>query len=116
MRVLDIREVFVVSDDGHRVQGALQVLFPFRKGKNDGKELSVVDVIIMLSWKERLGEVSTRMEIFIGVFLHKNCSNGKERDIGHDVEGVRNVRDCQDRGGSEDGLESVEGSLMKQYS
>ena len=83
----------------------MQVLFPFRKGKNDGEELSVVDVIIMLSWEEHLGEVSARIEISIGVFLHKNCSSSKERGIRHNVEGTRNIRDCQDRGGSEDGLE-----------
>ena len=53
-RVLDVREVLVVSDDRNRVWGALEVLLPFREGKDDCKEFFVVDIVVTLGWEESL--------------------------------------------------------------
>ena len=53
------------------------------------------------------------MKVTIGILLHKNSTGSKEGSIRHDIEGVRNIRNCEDRGSSEDSLESVKRSLMK---
>ena len=112
-RALDVREILVVCDNRNGVWGALEVLFPFRKGKNDGKEFSVINVIVMFHWGEHLGEVGAGVEIAICVFLHKNGTSSKKRSIRHDVERARNIRDGENRGCSEDAFESIKGILMK---
>ena len=53
------------------------------------------------------------MKVAIGVLLHKNSASSKEGSVRYDMEGVRNVRNCEDRGSGEDSLESVKRSLIK---
>ena len=38
----------MVSEDGDGVRSALQVLLPFHQSEDDGKELSIIYVIVVL--------------------------------------------------------------------
>ena len=60
-RVLYIRKIFVVSNDGNRERGALKIVFPLRESKNDCKEFVVINIIVAFSEGECFREVSTRM-------------------------------------------------------
>ena len=53
-RILDVRQIFVISDNRDRVWGALEVLLPFREYKDDSKEFPVIDVIVLFGWGEHL--------------------------------------------------------------
>ena len=50
--------------------GALQVLFPFTQSQDDGKKLSIIDVIVVFTCQEGLGEVCAGVEIPQGVRPH----------------------------------------------
>ena len=42
----------MIRDDGDGVRGSLEIMPPFREGKNDGKEFSVIDVIVLFCKRE----------------------------------------------------------------
>ena len=44
----------MINDDRDRVWGALEILLPFRKCKDDSEEFPVIDVIVSFSWGEHL--------------------------------------------------------------
>ena len=48
----------------------MQVLLPFTQGKDDGKKLSIIDIIVSLHHREGLGEISTGVKVTRGVRLH----------------------------------------------
>ena len=52
VRVLEIGQVLVVSEDRDRVRSSLQVLLPFHKSEDDSKKFAVVDVVVALSQRE----------------------------------------------------------------
>ena len=56
VRVLEIREILVVGEDRDGVRSPLQVLLPFHKGKDNGKEFPVIYVVIALCRGEGLGK------------------------------------------------------------
>ena len=60
-RVLYIGKVFVVSDDGDRMRGSLNILFPFFQCEDDSKEFVIIDVIVSFGRDKCLGEIGTRM-------------------------------------------------------
>ena len=60
-RVLYIRKIFVVSNDGNRERGALKIVFPLRESKNDCKEFVVINIIVAFGEGECFREVSTKM-------------------------------------------------------
>ena len=60
-RVLYIRKIFVVGNNGNGERGALKIIFPLKKSKNDCKEFTVVNIIVAFSEGEHFREVSTRM-------------------------------------------------------
>ena len=92
----------MISDDGDRVRGALEIMLPFRKGEDDTKEFSVINVIVALSEEEGFRKVGAGMEVTIGVFLHKDCSSSEERCVSHEKEGFRDIGDGENWGGGED--------------
>ena len=53
-RILEVGQVLMVSEDRDRMGGALQVLFPFCQGKDDGEKLSIIDIIVLFSGREGL--------------------------------------------------------------
>ena len=111
--VFDIGEVFVVGDDGDEMGGSLDVLFPFLQCENDGKEFTIVDVIVSFSGNEGLGEIGTWVWVAIEIVLKKDGSGSKEGSIGHNGKGTGYIRDAKDRSGGKGGPESVEGSLLE---
>ena len=48
MRVLEIGQVFMISEDGDRMRSPLQILFPFSKSEDNSKEFLIIDVIVAL--------------------------------------------------------------------
>ena len=59
----------MVSDDGYWVLSSLKVLLPFFQGKYDHQEFLVIDVIVLLSDGESVGEVGARVKVFVGIGL-----------------------------------------------
>ena len=62
-QILEVGQVLIVCEDRDKMWGALQVLFPFTESKDDGKKLSIIDVIVVFHCREGLGEVRTRMKV-----------------------------------------------------
>ena len=40
----------MIGDNRDRVGNSLQVMFPFRKSKNNSKKFPVIDIIVMFCW------------------------------------------------------------------
>ena len=55
--LLEVCQVFVVSEDLYRKGGSMEIVSQGFEGVNDGKEFPVIDVIAPLSGDEGLGEV-----------------------------------------------------------
>ena len=60
-RVFYIRKIFVVGNNRNRERGALKIMFPLRKSKNECEEFVVVDIIVAFSEGECFKEVSIRI-------------------------------------------------------
>ena len=60
-RVFYMRKIFVVGNNGNGKRGALKIMFPLRKSKNNCKEFMVVNIIVAFGEGERFREVSTRI-------------------------------------------------------
>ena len=103
----------MISDDRDRVRSFLKIVLPFREGEDDGKEFSIINVVVVLSKREVLREVGVGMRVTIGVFLHKNCASSKERYISHEGEGFRDIRDGEDWGRGEESSEGIKCVLLK---
>ena len=88
----------MIGDDGDGKRSSLEVVFPLGESKDDCKQFTVVNIIILFGEGERFGEVGTGMKVTIDILLHKNSSCCKERGIGHKREGSRGVGDGEDRG------------------
>lgn len=43
-------EIFVIGEDLDRKRAAMEVMSPSLKGMDNGKEFTIIDVVIMLSW------------------------------------------------------------------
>ena len=71
VRIFDIGEIFMISDNRDRVGGSLQGMFPFGESKDNSKKFPVIDIIVTFCWQEGFGEVSARVKIPIGVLLHE---------------------------------------------
>ena len=63
LRVFQIRQVFMISEDGNQVGSSLEMLFPFSKGRDDSQKLLVIDIIVSFHEGESLGKVSARMKV-----------------------------------------------------
>ena len=73
---LKIGQVFVVREDSDRVGGAHEVLAPFSECMYDHKKLSVIYVVVSLSWGKCFREVCAGVKVSIGVFLHEHAARG----------------------------------------
>ena len=62
----------MICDNGDQVGSSCEVMPPLLQGMEYGEEFSIIDVVILLSWGEGLGMVGTRVEISIGISLHKH--------------------------------------------
>lgn len=68
----------MICDDDDSVWGALKILIPFIKSKNDSKKFSVIDDIVSFCWSKCLREICAGMEIAINIWLHEYCSCSKK--------------------------------------
>ena len=59
----------MVGDDGNRVGCSLNVLTPFGESKNDCKEFSVIDVIVLFGGEEGMREICAGIKVAIGIAL-----------------------------------------------
>ena len=69
-RIFEVGQVLMISEDRDRVRGPLQILFPFGKGKDNGKEFLVIDVVVVLGQREGLRKISAGMKIPCCIGLH----------------------------------------------
>ena len=84
----------MVGEDGDRVRSSLQVLFLFHKSKDNGEELSIIDVVVALGRGEGLGKVSTGVKVSCLIRLHQDSTSGEEGGVGHEGEGASDIRDA----------------------
>ena len=87
----EVGEVFVVGEDLDRERGSMEVVSPRLQGADDGEEFSVVNVIVSLSWGERLREVGTWVPFAVGVGLEKDGAGSILRGVSSDSEGCGGV-------------------------
>ena len=62
-RVLEIGQVFMVSENGDGVRSSMEILFPFCKSEDDSKEFLITDVIVAFGHGEGLGKVGTGVKV-----------------------------------------------------
>lgn len=74
LRLMEICQVFVISENLHWEGGALEVMAPCVETVDDCKEFLVIDVIISFSRGEQLGEIGARVPVPIGVGLQEDPS------------------------------------------
>ena len=91
--VLNIGQVLVVGDDGDRVRCSLNILSPFRKGKDNSEEFAIVDVVIPFSREEGTRKVGTGVKISISICLKQNGACCEQRGVSHDRERMSNIWD-----------------------
>ena len=73
---MEVCQVLVVYKDLDREWGAMEVMSTRLQGMNDGKEFTVINVIVLFGWYERLREVGVGMPVTIRVSLEKNYARG----------------------------------------
>ena len=59
----------MVHNNGDRVRRSLHVLPPFSESKDDCKEFSIINIIVMFSQEESMREVGTGVKVTIGISL-----------------------------------------------
>ena len=107
----EIGKVLVVSEDLHQKGRAMKIVVPGFQGADNGKEFTVIDVIVPLGGGEGLREVGAWMPIAIGVGLEEDGARRVFRGVRGDREGGREVGEVEDGFGEEEMFEGVEGGL-----
>jgi hypothetical protein len=80
---LKVFEVFVVILDLNRVVSTFKVMSPFLQSSDDGKHLSVMDLIILLNRVQHFQQEGHRVPGIIFVrLLGENCSSSNARAVG----------------------------------
>ena len=92
----EVRQVLVICEDLDGERGSMEIVSPGFQGADDGKELSVVDVVVSFGWDKRLGEVRAGVPFAVGVSLEENGARGILRGVGGDGEGFGEVREVED--------------------
>ena len=93
VRVFEIGQVLMISEDRDRVRSPLQVLFPLSKSEDNSKELPIIDVVVALGQREGLGKVSAGVKVSRCIRLHQDCTGSEKGGVGHEGKGVRDIRD-----------------------
>ena len=95
----------MIRDYDHQMFGSSEIMMPFLQGLDDREEFPIIDVIISFCRGEGGRMTGTRMEVSIGVLLHRYSSGSSEGSISHDKEWVGGVQHFDYRGGKECFLE-----------
>ena len=74
---VEIDEIIVVHPDFKGFRMSFKVVTEGFKGMNNGEKFLIMDIVILFSWEEQLGEVSDRMPAVKKVGLFKNSSHSK---------------------------------------
>ena len=101
----------MIGKDLNRKGRALGVMVPGAETMDDGKEFSIIDVMISFCEGEQLGEVRTGVPVSIGVGFQEDTSEGMLDSVSGNGEGTREVREVKDGLGEEELLETFEGGL-----
>ena len=64
-----VGHVFVVGDNGDWMGRSLDILPPFREGKDDHEEFAIIYIVVPFNGEEGAREVSAWVEIAIGISL-----------------------------------------------
>ena len=75
LRLLEVREVFVVGEDLYWVGRAIWIVSPFLQCMDYSQQFPIIDVIVPLSRGQGVGEESTWFSVTIGVFLHEHSTS-----------------------------------------
>ena len=86
----------MVGEKGDRMRGSLEIVAPMVKGVDNGKQLSIVNIVVVFGRGESLEEISARVKIPIIILLHKHSSTGKKRCVRHDDKWSLGIREVQD--------------------
>ena len=84
----------MIGEDRDGVRSSLQVLFPLYKGEDNGEELSIIYVVVVLGQGEGFRKIGTRVEVACFVQLHQDSAGSQKGGVSHEGEGVSNVRDA----------------------
>ena len=103
----------MVGDDGDRMGGSLDILFPFFQCKDHSEEFTIIDVVVSFGRNKCLGEKGTRVGITIKIVLKENSSSSKEGSIGHDGKRASNIWDAKDRSRGKGSVKGVESPLLE---
>ena len=107
----EVSEIFMVSEDLYKERGPVKVVSPGLQGMDDGKEFSVIDVIVSFCQGERFGEVGTGVPLAVPVGLQKDGAGSILGGVGGDGEGCGEVQEVKDWFQQEQGFEGVKSSL-----
>ena len=72
----------------------------------------IIYVVVVLGRGEGLRKISTGVKVACLVRLYQDSAGSQKGGVGHEGERTSNIRDAEDRGGGEDRLQSIEGSLL----
>ena len=72
--LLEINEVFVISEDLHWEGRTMEIVSPIFQGMDDGEEFSVIDIVVLFCRGEQLGKIGAWMPFSVGVGLEKDGS------------------------------------------
>jgi len=64
----------MVGEDLNWERGAMEVVSPGFEGVDDGKEFTIIDIVVSFCLGERLREVGTGVPVSVGVCLEENSS------------------------------------------
>ena len=109
--LVEVCQVFMVSENLDWERGALEVVAPGLETSNDCKEFVIVDIVVSFSGGEQLGEVGVGVLVPIGIGLQEDTSKGMFGGISGNGEGVGKVGETEDWLGKEELLEMLKGGL-----
>ena len=71
----EIEQVLVIGENDNRVRVPFEVVSPCLESTDDGKEFSIVDLVVSFCRVERLGKVGAWVVVSIFISLEENCSS-----------------------------------------
>jgi hypothetical protein len=107
----EVDEVIVVCPDFKGFGVAFKIVAEGFEGTDNGKEFFIMNIVILFSREEGLGEVSDRVPAIKKVRLFENSTHGKVACISDKVEGMHAVGEHEDWGCGKGMDKCVEGSL-----
>ena len=105
---VEVSEVFVVGEDLYGEWGSMEVVSPGFQGLNDGKEFSVVDVVVSFYWGEQLGQVGAGVPLAMRVGLKEDHTRSIFGGISHNGKGGSKVWEVEYQFRQEEGFECIE--------